>query len=310
MNKNLIITTTMEKWNDIISFNPKFLKRFIFRGQSDSNWKLSTSLERLINCHNPNWIDPAVPGIYESEMLADFKWRYPLYEKYNIPELEDNVEWLTLMQHYGCATRLLDFTRSIFVALFMALDNSFTDSSCIWALNKNIFTSKTFEIYRKEQNMKSPSSVPHSLLEQYSRDKANKLIGVIPINDIEKELLIINPKYCNERISIQQGLFIMPTDIRVSFDDCLTSFIKNCNPAPEEVKVKSKDLLDYSYDRWGANAQNDILFFKFEIPNNFKFKLTQLLNQMNITSETLYPGLVGMAKSLNSLRHNTGTYDE
>ncbi|WP_348682244.1 hypothetical protein, partial [Duncaniella freteri] len=46
------------------------------------------------------------------------------------------------------------------------------------------------------------------------------------------------------------------------------------------------------------------------IPKWFKFQLTKLLMQMNITAETLYPGLSGMAKSLSYLRHGMHEYEE
>lgn len=36
MAKNLVITTTLETWNDLISLNQKFLNKFVFREQADS----------------------------------------------------------------------------------------------------------------------------------------------------------------------------------------------------------------------------------------------------------------------------------
>ena len=54
MAKNLVITTTLETWNDLISLNQKFLNKFVFRGQADSAWELSTSLERMVKSHTPN----------------------------------------------------------------------------------------------------------------------------------------------------------------------------------------------------------------------------------------------------------------
>ncbi|WP_305376089.1 hypothetical protein, partial [uncultured Duncaniella sp.] len=53
-----------------------------------------------------------------------------------------------------------------------------------------------------------------------------------------------------------------------------------------------------------------VLKFKIIIPKWFKFQLTKLLMQMNITAETLYPGLSGMAKSLSYLRHGMHEYEE
>ena len=73
MAKNQEITTTLETWNDLISLNQKFLNKFVFRGQADSAWELSTSLERMVKSHTPNYVDKSLPAIYERQMLSDFK---------------------------------------------------------------------------------------------------------------------------------------------------------------------------------------------------------------------------------------------
>ena len=81
MVKNLIITTCLEQWNDLMLLDQKFLNKFIFRGQADASWELATSIERMVRLHTPHYVDKALPAIYESDMLSEFKWKYPLYEK-------------------------------------------------------------------------------------------------------------------------------------------------------------------------------------------------------------------------------------
>lgn len=132
------IVTELEHWNDIFRLNQRFMSNFVFRGQGNAEWPLSTSLARMVESHHPNYLDKLMPAVYEQEMMDDFQWKYPSYEKTHIPAKDEAIEWLSLMQHYGSPTRMLDFSYSMYIALFMAIDGSFHQKSAIWALNKHV----------------------------------------------------------------------------------------------------------------------------------------------------------------------------
>lgn len=52
------------------------------------------------------------------------------------PGLESSWEVLSVMQHHGVPTRIMDWTDSLFVALYFALENKNTAASpCLWLLN-------------------------------------------------------------------------------------------------------------------------------------------------------------------------------
>jgi hypothetical protein len=271
--------------------NQRFLSKFIYRGQANEKWKLSTSFERQIERLFPNLYDKYIIPEHERLMLEEFQWKYPLYSL-QYPEKKDFVEWLTIMQHYGATTRLLDFSYSIFIAMHMALaDNG--ESGAIWAINKIPLEFGIFNQYRAKFNV---NSVSHDKLEQFTLEQANDLINNGFQKDIEKQLLIINPKTCNERLSRQQGLFIMPSDIKCSFEDCLKSYIDSHEP----LNVKFENLIDYSTD--AQYRQEDITLIKIIIPKEKNYEIMKYLRAMNITTEILFPGLDGLAKSLNYAR--------
>jgi len=69
------------------------------------------------------------------------------------------------------------------------------------------------------------SSAPERELETYLHNKANECIGIIQPLNIEKEIIPINPRLCNERIAIQQGLFLMSTDISKPFMEIFNYFL-------------------------------------------------------------------------------------
>lgn len=81
-----------------------------FRGHSDSTWALTPSLYRA-----PYKLD------YEQTLMTRFKQNALPLLSYRP---ETSWEWLFLMRHHGCPTRLLDWTESPLVALFFACEKN------------------------------------------------------------------------------------------------------------------------------------------------------------------------------------------
>ena len=88
-----------------------------FRGHADANWKLESSLERVLG---KSWSAEKARR-YEDYSIRTFKSKFHLYDRENITPTT-KLEWMSLMQHYGVPTRLLDFTESPYVALYFALE--------------------------------------------------------------------------------------------------------------------------------------------------------------------------------------------
>src|SRR5258708_4434671 len=58
------------------------------------------------------------------------------YHQYanHVPRKNSEIEWLSVMRHHGAPTRLLDFTYSIYVAAYFALETADMDCA-VWAVN-------------------------------------------------------------------------------------------------------------------------------------------------------------------------------
>lgn len=116
-------------WNDFLDIIEGITCEFDaycwFRGQADEKWQLLPSVKR----------HPFNQKNKEQYLATDFY----IEACRRLKELPvDKAGWISLMQHYGLPTRLLDWSESPLVAMYFALEQiekfSQTDSA-IWALN-------------------------------------------------------------------------------------------------------------------------------------------------------------------------------
>ena len=112
-------------------------------------------------------------------MIKEFKWKFPSYEKNLIPKDGELIEWLSIMQHFGAPTRLLDFSQSMYVALFMAMDNSFYENFSIWCINKNELIFPISQKYIKENQPYDALTTRAFYRAKGERDLAKQILQMI-----------------------------------------------------------------------------------------------------------------------------------
>ena len=295
--KTRFVETELEHWNDIAMLKPRFLSSFVFRGQGNYDWHIKSSLERMIERFHPNGkIQQKIyPSGYEKDMLKEFQWKYPKYEKLNIPRENEVIEWLSIMQHYGCPTRMVDFSYSPYIALFMAIDSADgLNPSSIWCLNKLVLRM----MYSHEYKLKTEKSLDSKEMQDAQMyEDANMMLNDCiqeTRKDFRPNIYLVQPHRVNERILLQQGLFAIPEKIDVPFEDNLFSLVYNREPE----FVPFKEIIEYSESE-RMFTPYDYFLIKIKIPAEFRLYITETLSLMNISAETMYPGLEGLAKSLN-----------
>jgi hypothetical protein len=235
-----------------------------FRGVLE-NWALETALERAARV----WRVPPneIPQI-EKALLREFKRAYPPDENIFSPDDNDTLAWLSLMQHHGAPTRLLDWTYSPFVAAFFALDALLSRGdgrrrAAVWALSSQPLT--------QAQNLLS-GDLKNAFLEYATtRDGAPFRAVFMDANPPITFAPIVNPYRLHERLVLQQGVFLCPGNIRRPFEENLLAL-----PGILESGNLRKLLLPY-----------DVLSDAF-----------RSLQSMNISHRTLFPGVDGYARSL------------
>lgn len=285
------IQVEVENWTRIQELLPYGLARYIFRGQADARWPLTTSLERCLSRYEP-WLNSILEN-REHWMLHEFKRKSHLYSQYT-PDEADNAEWLAMMQHHGCPTRLLDFSYSFYVAAYFAVVEAESDSTVWgidwWTLRDNLHARFKLE-YQREKTLKDEVNRYHLAL-------ANGFIANQQLEKMPAAVIPLEPRRLTERVARQQGLFAMPTDAKRAFMDNL--FEAYNITVAKDRQLQNVALTDLRVDDLRGNHDNDSSprILKLIIPESQHKKVIGDLGRMNITAETLFPGLDSLARSL------------
>jgi hypothetical protein len=233
--------------------------KWVFRGQKDSSWGLKTTLEQAVDRFKPT----RPTRIIERGLVRQFQRQLHHY-KSDVPDEDHPIEWLSLMRDHGAPTRLQDWTYSFWVAAFFALETA-DGESAIWALNRTIIDSNvrvtlplTYRWCFDQNGFIDSTRCFDQIFDRYP--------GAPMVSPV-------NPIRLNERLIVQQGIFLCPGDVNLSFEENLKAVL----PARQE-QVLHKLIIDES-----PRTKRDIL---------------RHLHRTNINSATLFPGLDGFARSL------------
>ncbi len=256
-----------QNWDDLISLQKWFERggnrKWIFRGQKSAAWDLKTSLERALKRFDRRG-EPI--SKLEGGLLRQFQRRAHHY----LPQFPPNnawVEWLALMQHHGAPTRLMDWTYSFFVAAYFAIEEAETRCA-IWALDTDWITQQL------EGKLQPPDWKLVSETDRNMQDPETfRRVFAKPKKDRVPLVCAVNPFWMNQRLSIQQGVFLCPGDVSTPFIENLAAMF----PARKANRRLVKCILTFNRDA----IQDSV----------------KTLIRMNMTRTSLFPGLDGFARS-------------
>lgn len=176
---------------------------WVFRGQSNSSWKIETSILRffsdsdaLLGVNTKHYYLQA-----EEASLKEFRSTAPLYLSH-LPGQDDYLGWFSVMQHYGVPTRLLDVTCSPFVALFFAMESGVGDAA-VYCIKPSYLSELDEHEYLNSGNY-----------DEFIRDG---LQG-------DYRVSLYSPSWSSERSFQQQGLFLVPNTFTNSFTALLSNY--------------------------------------------------------------------------------------
>jgi len=251
--------------DELFHLMDKLAEMYLFRGVSNYSYKLEASLERTNKRfpHTEEW--------FINQFQRSIHEYLPVEEHPN-----NQFELLSLMQHHGVPTRLIDITRSPFIALYFACSGG--GKPCDDTLDGAIyaFMHQTLQSASIKKIMsRSDLGFDVNWLNRYLKSD-NKVFNEVFYKHRDDVAIIIEPYKVNKRQYAQQGLFLITNFWLTSSEKILGDLI-------------NIDLPD---------GFSESTLIKIRINGSFKSDILKRLDRMNINASTLFLGLGGFARYL------------
>ena len=256
----MIVDMKVKTIDDLMRELNSLPNNFVFRGQSDAAWGLQSTLERTLGA---KW-NAQNARKFEDYSLESFKSKYHIYSGVeHIPK--SKLSWLSVMQHYGVPTRLIDFTTSPYIALYFALENynplSGNDLS-IYCLDYSCIMERSVAYIKSKDKLFNESRLSiHGRQDAIFDDVVDRYAYDIA--------WITEPIELNARIDRQAGTFLISGNLERTIESVITSSI---------------------YDSCSMR--------KIIVPAILYEGIYVALRKMSINSKSIYGDLAGLAKSI------------
>lgn len=248
-----------QKYHDSIKRNRS---NYLYRGIPNVDFRLVTSLQR--NC-----------GIKKDDIESSILRNFTKYAAIEDPILNSSV-WRQLIigQHHGLPTRLLDWTYSVLVALHFATSGeelgSMDRHDCaLWKIDILEMNRRLPLRYQNILKSKNAFLMTVDMMDELTRNERNEQEALKRYDeDMEgRAMVLLEPPSLDQRIISQYSYFsVIPSVIEHGGDD-----------------LGIEEFLD--------DTNNTV---KYIIDAGLKWRIRDMLDQMNINERIVYPGLDGL----------------
>jgi hypothetical protein len=286
-------------WDELVAWLFRFsgLNR-IYRGQKNNTWTLKTrltrDLERLLPDINALALENSAIGFFMDQAAGLLA---------TTPDEHDLLGWLSLMQHYGAPTRLLDWSQSPFVGTYFAYEQPSEDDAALYALDPYLCRRQfvgsllpmpwdhTGTFGHSKTDTEGNPTVTYPTRTQYRRDRENELLRWAMTHGSRWPLPTI-PFDQDARMTAQQTIFTLFGDVTTTIDDL---FDKDKWPPPVE-RMPGGFITGTDSTAWPLQFPGQLLT-KIRLRSEWRTEAHTALEKMGLTSASLFPGLDGLGRA-------------
>jgi FRG domain len=232
---------TIGSWDEFAAL-ARDLDGWAFRGQRSADWKLFSSLSRHLQDFVP---DCALWQTREARAIRIFRRKAHNYVN-DLRVFDDDLRCLALMQHHGAPTRLLDFTKSPYVAAFFALEAA-TDDASVYALNTPVLW------------YESPAGLTHLTHKAIDPREPDNFARYFSKNTFEV-VWTGEPREMDRRLIAQSGTFVVPGVLEKSVEDILQVYQSNEPLIRKFILPAKKIRCEFMQSLYRMNITNATLF--------------------------------------------------
>lgn len=293
------ITIEPASWNEAVAYLFQFsASSRIYRGQRNYSWTLRTRLARdlalLPMSMDKLSVENSAIGFFMDRITGLLS---------SVPDEHDLLGWLSLMQHYGAPTRLLDWSESPFVATFFAYEQRSDTDAAVYALEP-YYCRRQFVGSLLPRPWDHTGTFGHSLTdrdgvttvtyptrERYRRDRENELLRWAIMKQSGWPLPMI-PFDQDSRMAAQQTVFTLIGGVETVVDDL---FDKDKWPPPVG-RMPGGFITGSDSTMWPLSYPGQLLT-KIRMRCEWRTEALMALEKMGLTSASLFPGLDGLGRA-------------
>ncbi|EMY36010.1 blue (type1) copper domain-containing protein [Arthrobacter crystallopoietes BAB-32] len=274
-----------ELWNLIgqIGFRPGYIGKVLWRGLPSDSFEVKSSIIRQLESEQIVVSEDEVAHRERQYLENARRWGIGITEYGRVPDLH----LLSMLQHHGVPTRLIDVSYNPMTALWFACsDPRYLDEPGV-LVSMTVSDSKIFWT----------TDLPHGQASSIGIVEQAQLRAALQYSEDHKQAVLVEPRVRDARMTVQEGLFLTSSVPSAPSDGPVQGFPAGPD-MPVYVDALKLDPQDVDYPNTGPTGVQVMgIVLTPEVKSQMSLYLSRNFNR---STRTMYPDMSGYAAAVQS----------